>query len=85
MTRTKSTRRICEARNDLQEFRLQVISMAPGLAEVLDQLDAGKSPSPLEVLQAISEGVEYLTGSRELPDAQAQVCEQTSARVCSAC
>jgi len=85
MTNAKTTTRICEVVNDLDEFRKSVCLQAPALASVLDQLDAGVQPSPLEVMIAISEGVEYLTGSCQVPEDPHQLAGLRPGRLCPAC
>lgn len=85
MSTTKTTPRICEAKNQLEEFRLSVRLQAPALAEVLDQLDAGKNPNPLDVMAAISQGVAYLTAGPPGLEDPPPCVEAAAGRVCWSC
>lgn len=58
-------------RADNDDFRHFVLTHAPALAQLLDVLDAGLTPDWLQVLAAISQGVEYLT------DDNTQACRET--------
>lgn len=61
MNITKGPPQNCKPEIYLEEFRLLVFLHAPGLARLLDDLDAGIFPEPLEVMIAISQGVDYFT------------------------
>lgn len=58
---TQNTSQICEPQKDLEVFRQLVFTHAPALGRLLDNLDAGIVPEPLEVMSAISQGVAYFT------------------------
>lgn len=85
MSMTKTPRRICAAENDLKEFQISVRLEAPALADLLDQLVAGKNPDPLDVMSAISQGVEFLTRGKEVRSIPQACGISAPGRVCSSC
>ena len=57
----RATHARCEGRSALDEYRRGVFSKAPALGSLLDNLDAGSTPTFLDILAAISEMVAFYT------------------------
>ena len=52
--------------SELDKFRIEVMLHAPAFAQLLDKLDTGVQPDPIEVMLAISDCVAWLTGDASI-------------------
>jgi len=75
----------CVAQTELEDFRQRVLLNAPGLARLLDNLDAGIFPEPLEVMIAISQSVGYFTDGKQLHGNPLGPGETPPGRYCASC
>ncbi len=85
MKTIKEPQQNCKLQNPLDAFRKRVHENAPGLARLLDDLDAGVTPGPLEVMIAISQGVAYFTDGQAFPVVDAEPGLAGPAARCRAC
>ena len=75
----------CVAQTELEDFRQHVLLHAPALASLLDLLDAGIIPTPLEVMTGISQSVAYFTDGQLLHGDPLGPGETPPGRYCASC
>lgn len=75
----------CKRKTKLEQFRCEVQKRAPELACLLDKLEAGIIPDSLEVLIAISQSVEFFTGSANIERFAGGVEQAPTGSYCATC
>ena len=74
-----------KAQQDLNEYRRGVFSHTPALGRLLDALDAGSTPTFLDIMAAISEMVAFHTECDTLESEQCLRFSGMSVKYCRFC
>lgn len=85
MSTLQEPRLLFKSEIDLTEFRELVYANAPALGRLLDSLDAGKSPGPIAVMDAISQSVAYFTNGESVLARPKGIVDPQGARFCPSC
>lgn len=75
----------CTGKSDLRAFKAWVSQKMPYMAVLLDKLDAGETPTFLDIMGAISNCVAFSTECDSLEQAEWEKFSETSGNYCRFC
>lgn len=85
MNTTQEPHQNCKLQMSLSELRRNVHVHAPALGALLDLLDEGIMPTPIEVMLGISESVAYFTEGVPSPGESRAQCTRGAPGFCPMC